>query len=95
MEDEDQRDHWLAKLRTAVKPYRDRLDRRINNLKSQLSQFTNFIKENSLFQKFINPIIVAITTIFQTIIGLHTYESGFLSILVFVISSFLGNFVGV
>lgn len=32
---------------------------------------------------------------FQTIIGLHTYESGFLSILVFVISSFLGNFVGI
>jgi hypothetical protein len=43
----------------------------------------------------IAPIVSFLTTLFQTIIGLHTYESGFLSILVFVLSSFLGNFVGV
>lgn len=53
------------------------------------------MKDNILYQKFINPVIEWVTRLIHTIIGLHTYESGFLSILVFVISSFLGNFVGV
>lgn len=78
-----------------IKPYRKKLNKQIDNFKSRLSHYTHKVKENSLYKKFINPIIVAFTTIYQTIIGLHTYESGFLSILVFVISSFLGNFVGV
>lgn len=53
------------------------------------------MQSNRFYQTLINPVIVAITTFTQTVIGLNNYESGFLSILVFVIASFLGNFVGV
>lgn len=91
----DNRDHWLAKLRTHLKPYERKFHKYTGKIKSKLFNISLSLKKYTLYVNFIEPIINAITTLFQTIVGLHTYESGFLSILVFVISSFLGNFVGI
>jgi hypothetical protein len=48
-----------------------------------------------LIQFLFGPIFEFIRTIFVGFLALNKYESGFLSILIFVIAAFMGNFVGV
>jgi len=48
-----------------------------------------------MYKLLIQPIVNVVIAFFQTIAALHTYESGFLSILVFVAASIFGNFIGV
>jgi hypothetical protein len=68
----------------------------LNKVKSFFTEtLISAITNNYLYKKLIQPIVNVIKVFFQTIAALHTYESGFLSILVFVMSSIFGNFVGV
>jgi hypothetical protein len=48
-----------------------------------------------LLKFLFGPIVEFIKTIFVGFLALNKYESGFLSILIFVLAAFMGNFVGV
>jgi len=63
----------LAKLRTRFKPYSKDLQSKIQSYKDKISTFKDGLKENRFYQTFINPVIVWLIILYQTIIGLNTY----------------------